>query len=56
MKRKEFIKVCGAACLSASPLMILLESCGLSNYYAHYAVNNKKNNNQKIRIPFSSKR
>ena len=41
MKRKEFIKVCGAACLSASPLMILLESCGLSNYYAHYAVINK---------------
>ena len=34
MERKQFIKTCGFACLGASSLAVILESCASSAYYA----------------------
>jgi Rieske Fe-S protein len=40
MKRSEFLKVCGGACLGVAGLGILLQSCG-TNQYVTGTVNNK---------------
>ncbi|MES2382015.1 MAG: Rieske (2Fe-2S) protein [Bacteroidota bacterium] len=39
MDRKEFIKTCGLACLGATALVSLLQSCATNNYFAQTTVN-----------------
>ena len=41
MQRKEFLKICGGACLGIVGLSAALQSCGTS-YYAQGTVTNKK--------------
>lgn len=40
MDRKEFLKTCGFACLGASAMSTLLQSCATSNYYAQHIKDN----------------
>jgi cytochrome b6-f complex iron-sulfur subunit len=42
MKRKEFIKTCGIACLSSAALASILQSCGTPNYTAKTTMEGNK--------------
>lgn len=42
MRRKDFIKTCGVACLSGAAMLTLLESCAASHHYAKPAVKDGK--------------
>ncbi len=42
MKRIEFIKTCGLACLGGTAMSILLESCASTTYFAQTTFENNK--------------
>ena len=42
MNRKAFIKICGVACVGASTLSVLLQSCATTNYFAVAVIDDNK--------------
>ena len=42
MERKEFIKTCGFACISATAFATLLQSCASTNYFAQSTLTNNQ--------------
>ena len=42
MERREFVKICGFACLGGTALVTLLQSCASSNYFAQTVFENNQ--------------
>ncbi len=42
MKRKEFIKTCGFACIGMTGLSVALQSCAGANYFAQSSISNNQ--------------